>query len=53
MNKSQPGNKSYQGSEFERIFIACLAVVTAAILIYLTIAGRCIRSRSAIVPIRT
>lgn len=39
MNKPQPGNQSYQGSEFERIFIACLAVVTAAILIYLTIAG--------------
>jgi len=35
----QPGNKSYMGTEFERIFVALLAIAAAAMLVYLAIAG--------------
>lgn len=36
---SQPGNNSYMGNEFERIFMALVAISAAVVLIYLSIAG--------------
>lgn len=35
----QPGNKSYFGTDFERLFVATLAFLCAAMLVYLGIAG--------------